>query len=239
MLQEISSDSVKIISIHRDELLRALEEISLRICQENPEVKEVRLFGSVGRGDQVGVSDVDILVIESDAGPSDPLKAALKYTPAFDLPLGVDLLVLGQAQVEKRLSEGDPFLERIFAESLVLATAMDVTRGKLAARRQQHLLELEAETQRLTEVLVEIGVQRVVQFGSTAQGKAGLASDVDLVVVWDTPLAIPERSVALVRRLQPQAPVDMLVYTPEEFERLKEQAFLRKALAEGKVLYEA
>ena len=121
MLREISSDSVKILSIQRAELLMALEGISQQVRRAHPEVKQIRLFGSVARGDQVGTSDVDILVLLHGSGPVDPLKAALDYLPYFALPVGVDLLVVGEAQVEKRLAQADPFMQRIWGESLELS----------------------------------------------------------------------------------------------------------------------
>ena len=33
--------------------------------------------------------------------------------------------------------------------------------------------------------------------------------------------------------------MDVLVYTPEEFERMKNRSFIKKAIEEGKILYEA
>ena len=33
--------------------------------------------------------------------------------------------------------------------------------------------------------------------------------------------------------------MDVLVYTPEEFERMKDRGFIKRAIEEGKVLYEA
>ena len=41
------------------------------------------------------------------------------------------------------------------------------------------------------------------------------------------------------RRLRPRVAVDMLVYTPDEFKRMAGTPLVRKALAEGKPVYEA
>ena len=62
MLPTLSSSSVKIISLNRDQLLTRLRQIASRLQKEHPEVAEVRLFGSLARGDQTGTSDVDILI---------------------------------------------------------------------------------------------------------------------------------------------------------------------------------
>lgn len=66
-----------------------------------------------------------------------------------------------------------------------------------------------------------------------------MTSDVDLLMVWDTPLNFVERVAELYRLLQPRVAADLLAYTPEELERVRCRPFVRRALAEGKVLYAA
>ena len=112
-------------------------------------------------------------------------------------------------------------------------------RRLLHHRRQVHCSDLWQETQRLTAAAVALGVQRVVLFGSLARGQPGLTSDLDLIIVWDTALGFVERTVELYRRLQPRVPTDLLVYTTDEMEWMVERPFVRRALEEGRVLYEA
>lgn len=106
-------------------------------------------------------------------------------------------------------------------------------------QREARRADLELELSRLVEVLKAIGVQRIILFGSMASGKTGLGSDLDLLVVWDTPLGFIERTVELYRRLQPRVAVDLFVYTPEEMARMADRPLIRRALMEGKVLYAA
>lgn len=120
MLQQTSSDSVKIISLNRNELLPRLRVMAQRICAARPEVMEVRLFGSVARGDQVGVSDVDVLILLREPLPGDPLEQIRGFYPYFDLPLGVDILVSTREQLTQRLQSGDAFARKMWQESLVL-----------------------------------------------------------------------------------------------------------------------
>jgi predicted nucleotidyltransferase len=94
------------------------------------------------------------------------------------------------------------------------------------------------EAERLASAAACVGVQRVVLFGSLARGQANLFSDLDLLIIWDTPLAFLERTVEMYRRLQPRVDADLLVYTPAEMERMAQRPMVRKALSEGKVLYE-
>jgi len=49
------------------------------------------------------------------------LRGSASPLPYFALPVGVDLLVMGEAQVEKRLAQADPFMQRIWGESLELS----------------------------------------------------------------------------------------------------------------------
>ena len=112
-------------------------------------------------------------------------------------------------------------------------------REKLRRRREAHVERLRCEAERLAGVAASLGVQRVVLFGSVPWGEPGLGSDLDLLVVWDTPLDYLERIVTLYRRLQPQVPLDLLVYTPEEMAVMAHRPLVRRALERGVVLYES
>ena len=118
-------------------------------------------------------------------------------------------------------------------------TEMLPIRERLDARRARHVASLRREAGRLAEAAAALGAQRVVLFGSLVTGNPGLASDVDLLIVWDTPLGFLERTVELYRRLQPRVPADLLVYTPGEMIRMEDTPLVRRALEEGRVLYEA
>jgi predicted nucleotidyltransferase len=112
-------------------------------------------------------------------------------------------------------------------------------RDLLRHRRAVHRKRLWREAKRLAAAAAELGVQRVVLFGSLLRDRPGLASDVDLLMVWDTPLDFVERVAELYRLLQPRVAADLLAYTPREMEHMRRKAFVRQALAEGKVLYAA
>ncbi|MCJ7531808.1 MAG: nucleotidyltransferase domain-containing protein [Anaerolineales bacterium] len=121
MLRERSFDSVKVISLERDKLLTRLEQIARKILTERREVKEVRLFGSLARGDQVGTSDVDILIILENDLVYSPLEQVRDYYPYFDLPIGVDILLLSGEEVQRRVQAQDDFISRIKREGMTLA----------------------------------------------------------------------------------------------------------------------
>lgn len=98
---------------------------------------------------------------------------------------------------------------------------------------------LEAELARMAATLERVpGVRRVILHGSLAAGDVGRASDIDLIVVMETDEPFFARIDTLNAMLEPRVATDLLVYTPEEFERLMvERAFIRRAVGTGRVVY--
>lgn len=106
---------------------------------------------------------------------------------------------------------------------------------KLRESRRRQLLK---EMERVKRRLISMGAQKVVLFGSAARGEIGLFSDVDLLVVMDSPLPFVERLGEVYRHIMPRE-VDIFVYTPKEFDEIKDtNPLVRQALKEGKVIYE-
>jgi predicted nucleotidyltransferase len=112
-------------------------------------------------------------------------------------------------------------------------------RQLLQNRREEHQKALWQEADRLTAAASKLGVKRIVLFGSLMRREPSLASDLDLLIIWDTPLGFLERTVELYRRLQPRVSTDLLVYTSREMKRMIHTPFVRRVLEEGRVLYEA
>jgi len=82
--------------------------------------------------------------------------------------------------------------------------------------------------------------ERVILFGSFAQGTKKEWADLDVVVIQRTDLPFIQRTRKLLRNFEPQVALDVLIYTPEEFAELsKTRPFFRdEILDKGKVLYE-
>jgi predicted nucleotidyltransferase len=87
----------------------------------------------------------------------------------------------------------------------------------------------------------QFGAERVILFGSYAQGKVTADSDVDLLVIGPFKGRSVDKSVEIRMKLRPKFPVDILIRTPQKVrERLKMgDQFIREILEEGKILYEA
>ena len=105
--------------------------------------------------------------------------------------------------------------------------------------RQARAGKLASEAERIAALLVERGATLVVVFGSVARGDVGIASDLDMIAVMQSELPFIKRLEELYGALHPTVGLDLLVYTPEEFEYMRERGFIRHALAEGRVLHAA
>ena len=79
-------------------------------------------------------------------------------------------------------------------------------------------------------------IEKIFLFGSHARGDADEYSDLDLIVIKITDMPFVKRLISV-----PSLPVraDVFVYTPEEFERMKENEnpFIMSALESAKVIY--
>jgi len=98
---------------------------------------------------------------------------------------------------------------------------------------------LEAELQRIVAALPPLGVRRAILFGSVARGQVRGQSDLDLILIVDSPEPFAERCARFYSVLTPSVGLDLLVYTPTEFDELRATPFLARALAESRTVYEA
>jgi predicted nucleotidyltransferase len=83
--------------------------------------------------------------------------------------------------------------------------------------------------------------EKIILFGSYAYGHPKPESDVDLLVIMDTPLRTRQQRLEISLALSPRPfPLDIIVRTPRELaERIAMgDLFLAEILARGKVLYE-
>lgn len=101
--------------------------------------------------------------------------------------------------------------------------------------------EVEGKIEEMVRRIVEgFHPEKIILFGSRARGDAGPESDVDLLVI----LSTESKKDTLIRmRVAVRAmgiPKDIVVVTPEEFERKKEMlgSIVYPAAREGVVLYE-
>jgi len=96
------------------------------------------------------------------------------------------------------------------------------------------------ELNRIVKILSDMGVSRVLAFGSFVTGKTSMESDLDLIVVMRTQERFIDRLVRIYTAVDPKIAVDILVYTPDEFKKMSSNnPFIKQAVKEGKVVYES
>ena len=85
-------------------------------------------------------------------------------------------------------------------------------------------------------------IKKAILFGSFARNEASRHSDIDLILVQNTNLRFLDRYdgvLAAFSQALPEWDVDLLIYTPEELDRISGRRFIRRALKEGKTIYES
>jgi predicted nucleotidyltransferase len=109
--------------------------------------------------------------------------------------------------------------------------------ARIRSRRQ--LLERELDRW-LPMLIAHERPDKIILFGSYGAGEVDEWSDLDLVLVKETSASFLDRTRQVLDLLQPRVGLDVLVYTPQEFEHLsRERAFVRREIVDrGKVLYE-
>lgn len=81
--------------------------------------------------------------------------------------------------------------------------------------------------------------EKIILFGSYAKGTQTNASDIDLAVIQKTKLTYHQRLKSFRMNLRNTIPVDLFVFTPEEFEEAKNTNPLIKEIdKQGEILYE-
>ena len=107
--------------------------------------------------------------------------------------------------------------------------------------KKARLERLESELDRWLPLLItHEEPEQIIVFGSFCSGELSEWSDLDLVIVKETQSPFLDRIRRVLELLRPQVGLDVLVYTPDEFEQLsRERAFVRQEIVgKGRVVYE-
>ncbi|WP_222927182.1 nucleotidyltransferase domain-containing protein [Thermosediminibacter litoriperuensis] len=99
---------------------------------------------------------------------------------------------------------------------------------------------LNNELERMVKVLAEeYQAEKVILFGSLAEGDIHDWSDIDLIVVKETSKPFYERLEEVVEIVKPNVGTDIIVYTPKELEEMRGRLFFEEEiLKKGKIIYE-
>ena len=113
--------SVRVFRLDRDGTIARLRERAKRLLAASPDVVEVRLVGSLARGDARPGSDADLLVLLTDAHGS-LLDRAARLAPYFaGAGVGCDVLAYTEAEWAQLQRERRRIVGAADAEGIVLA----------------------------------------------------------------------------------------------------------------------
>lgn len=101
----------------RPEMMVQIENLKNQLAGRYA-AEKIILFGSSARDTGVG-HDVDLLIIKDDV-PYTGTERIRELYRMMETDLPVDYLVYRPSEIQERLSLGDPFLENIFQEGIVL-----------------------------------------------------------------------------------------------------------------------
>lgn len=92
----------------------------------------------------------------------------------------------------------------------------------------------------INELVKNYQPEKVILFGSRVAGKTHKDSDVDLVVIKQTNKNFYDRIEEASGSVDHILPIDIIVYTPEEFKKMsRESWFVKKEIiAKGRVVYD-
>lgn len=94
------------------------------------------------------------------------------------------------------------------------------------------------DTDNIISSLRGISPQKIVLFGSYAYGTPNPNSDIDILVVVDTNKSFHERIQELRPLLPKDRPIDLIVLTPEEYQKAKGvNPLVTEIDSKGKILY--
>lgn len=91
------------------------------------------------------------------------------------------------------------------------------------------------------QIACEFSPDKIILFGSHANGTATDESDVDILVILPFEGNSSYKALEILNKLHPNFPVDLLVRTPEQvhYRLANDDYFLHDVIENGKVLYEA
>lgn len=92
---------------------------------------------------------------------------------------------------------------------------------------------------RIIDTFIPFNPEKIILFGSMAREDWDELSDIDLIVVYHTDKPFMDRLKELYLSWDISRAVDILAYTPAEFDRMmNESFFVQDAVKEGEVIYE-
>lgn len=241
MDQRQAASGTRVSDTSRTPDLQTVQAIVDRIVQSvGPE--RVFLFGEATPGTPKAEHGVGLLVEMPFEGRS--LAKALEIERDVRPEIPLELLVRRPEEVSRALSSADPLIKGIVERGRLMHAAAARSPRSVPPQPVRRGTVSEDVLQEIVQRIVEVAApSKIILFGSAARGEMGPDSDIDLLVVAETdnPREASHRIRQRLIGIPPRIPKDVIVATPDHFERHKDTIgfIFRPALREGRVLHVA
>ncbi len=106
----------------------------------------------------------------------------------------------------------------------------------IAQKRKKNLKD---ELYRLIPEIIKFDVEKIILFGSLASDNIHKSSDIDIIIVKKTGKRFFDRLEEFYKHLKPRYGMNILVYSQEEFEEMRNSnQFIKSALMRWRIIYE-
>jgi len=111
-MQKKSSNSVKIFSLNKDEVIYKLGKSIRNFVKNRSEILKVILFGSLVEGNYTPHSDADILIIlDNKAEVSTKIRDRIPDYFIDNTPIPIDVFPYKEEEIQKKISENNFFIK--------------------------------------------------------------------------------------------------------------------------------
>lgn len=122
MRQVISSGSVRAFYLNKEDIINKLSKIAKESLNKFHEIREVRLIGSLAKGEETGLSDIDIFLVV-DNEEKNPIERMKPYFNFFSerIDLAIDMIVARSNEIE--------YFKEFLKESIILSKRPQTNEG--------------------------------------------------------------------------------------------------------------
>lgn len=113
--------NVRVFRLDRGGTISRLRERAREIVERRPDVVEVRLFGSLARGDATPGSDADLFIVVRDGAPSflDRIPPLARHFTGIGI--GCDVIAYTESERDALVEHADAFARAVFEGGMLLA----------------------------------------------------------------------------------------------------------------------
>ncbi len=113
--------NVRVFRLDRAAVVARLRERARSVLARRPDVVEIRLFGSLARGDAHPGSDADLFIVVRD-GARPFLDRLTDLAREFGgVSIGCDVIAFTESEARALIARGDAFSRAVFDEGVTLA----------------------------------------------------------------------------------------------------------------------